>query len=79
MPSFEPTKRKPMNDTKETKDMKPLGIGEIRNYYGGLYIMAKDGSYYWSIEDYNGSEWQEIPYYLFEALCKFEKIKKPNQ
>lgn len=52
-----------------------LEIGEmvhiegIGNYYGGLVITeAKDGKYYWGIENYNGIEWDEISQDLFQML-----------
>ena len=50
----------------------PRQIGEIENYYGGLSVKTEGGKYYWSIEDYNGEHWEEIPATLFEALNTFE-------
>jgi len=43
----------------------------IRNYYGGLEIKEEDGKYYWGIENYNGTKYEEIPKYLYDALVKF--------
>jgi len=50
-------------------------IGGIGNYYGGLDINEVEGRYYWSIEDYDGSRWEEIPEYLYISLNKFEDEK----
>jgi len=47
-------------------------IGEIGNYYGCLEIKQEDGKFYWAIEDYDGTDWEEIPDYLYTALSKFE-------
>ncbi len=48
-------------------------IGNIANFYGGLYFINDEGKYYWGIENYNGTEWEEIPEYLYLALNKFNK------
>jgi len=45
-----------------------FGIG---NYYGGLEIKEEDEKYYWGIENYDGTGYQEIPKYLYDALVKF--------
>ena len=45
-----------------------FGIG---NYYGGLEIKEEDGKYYWGIENYNDTEYEDIPKYLYDALVKF--------
>lgn len=47
-------------------------IGCIGNYYGGLNVRHEDGKYEWSIENYDGESWEEIPKYLYEALIRFE-------
>ena len=47
-------------------------VGKIYNYYGNLNVKVEEGRAYWSIEDYSGFEWQEIPDYLYEALVRFE-------
>ncbi len=49
-----------------------MGIGDIGNYYGGLEVKAVDGKFFWSIEDWDGPLWEEIPKYLYDALIKFE-------
>ena len=47
-------------------------IGGIGNYYGGLSLKEDEGKFYWSIEDWSGEDWEEIPKYLYDALLKFE-------
>jgi len=47
-------------------------IGEIGNYYGGLKVKEEDGKFFWSIENWNGDSWNEIPQYLYDALMKYE-------
>lgn len=46
------------------------------NCYGSLKIKKKSNKYFWSIEDWNSNEWEEIPKYLYNALIKFEKGRK---
>lgn len=48
-------------------------VGDIGNYYGGLGVTTVDGKHYWSIEDWSGCDWQEIPKYLYDALVKFKQ------
>lgn len=55
----------------------PLGIGEIGNYYGGLSVKESDRKYFWSIENWDGDNWEEIPKYLYDALVKFHKESHP--
>jgi len=50
----------------------PHRIGNIGNYYGGLFVMAESGQCYWGIENYDGTDWEEIPESLFCALTAFE-------
>ena len=47
-------------------------IGGIGNYYGGLSIKTEDGKYYWSIENYDGHDWQCIPEKLYRALTAYD-------
>lgn len=47
-------------------------IGTIDNYYGGLYVKAEDGKFFWSIECYSGHYWDEIPERLYRALVDYE-------
>lgn len=46
------------------------GIG---NYYGTLNVTMYEGKAYWSIEDYAGCSWKEIPMSLYNELIKFEQ------
>lgn len=59
-----------------TEEQEGITIGEIGNYYGGLSIKREDGKCYWSIENYDGHEWQEIPQYLYGALALYEKERE---
>jgi hypothetical protein len=45
----------------------PDGIG---NYYGGLNICRVDENCYWSIENYNGDDWSQIPEMLFIEIIR---------
>lgn len=55
-------------------------IGKIGNYYGGLRIKREDGRCYWSIENWDGENWYEIPQYLFDALLRHEEERNsPDQ
>jgi hypothetical protein len=47
-------------------------IGNIGNYYGGLHIKKVNDKFYWSIENYDGHDWEEIPESLYNELIKFE-------
>lgn len=49
-----------------------LAIGCIGNYYGGLAVKQEDGKFWWSIENYDGHFWEEIPESLYLELLKFE-------
>lgn len=53
-----------------------FSVGEIGNYYGGLSVKVEDGKAYWSIENYSGNTWQQIPDYLYAALARFAKNSK---
>jgi len=48
----------------------------ICNFYGSLNIKKERNKYYWSIEDYDGFEWQEIPKYLYDCIFKYSKENK---
>lgn len=49
-----------------------MAITEVRNgpcnNYGNLTIKEEDGKYFWSVEDYDGHDWREIPKYLYHAI-----------
>ena len=54
-------------------------IGYIGNYYGGLSVKTEDGKHYWSIENYDGQIWEEIPESLYRALVEYETARQsPN-
>ncbi len=53
-----------------TAEMRVGGIGNIE---GGLHVQSAEGKYYWGIENWNGTRWEEIPESLYNALVKFEK------
>lgn len=47
-------------------------IGSIGNYYGGLSVKEENGKFFWSIENYSGHDWEEIPESLYLKLMEFE-------
>ena len=58
---------------KDDKDITPAKkAGNIGNYYGGLSIAVSGDKYYWGIENWDGTEWEEIPKYLFDAINRYE-------
>lgn len=64
------------NKMSETK-FNYKAVGEISNYYGGLFIMENEGKYYWLIENYNTdfddlSDWSEIDKELYDSLVAYE-------
>ncbi|MCP4370549.1 MAG: hypothetical protein GY797_20915 [Deltaproteobacteria bacterium] len=59
--------------------MERIKVGEIGNYYGGLSIKEVNGHFFWSIENYNGDDWKEIPRYLYIAIRKYEQERPPNK
>lgn len=52
---------------------KEIEIGTISNYYGGLIIKKEINKYYWAIENWDGTNFQEIPKYLYKVLIKYNK------
>lgn len=48
-------------------------IGNIGNYYGGLVVKEENDKYYWGIEDWDGTYWDEIPKYLYDALLNYQQ------
>ena len=40
------------------------------NYYGCLCTGTLNGKYYWSVENYDGHDWQEIRESLYKELMK---------
>jgi hypothetical protein len=55
-----------------------IRIGEIGNYYGGLFIAKEDSKYYWGIENYDGFFWEEIPEEVYNCLLKYENENNRN-
>ena len=47
-----------------------MRIGQIGNYYGGIYIKTEDGKFYWGIQDYGVMDWEEITEALYNELSK---------
>lgn len=47
-------------------------IGDVCNYYGGVAVCMKDGKYYWSVENYDGHDWEQIPKSLYDELNNFQ-------
>ena len=54
-------------------DMVERDIGSIGNYYGCLAVKVEGGRFFWSIENYDGHNWEEIPKFLFDALIRFDE------
>jgi hypothetical protein len=53
---------------------KQYRIGNISNYYGGLMMRESDGNYFWGIEDWNGIQWEPIPFSMYTCL---KTVAKP--
>ena len=51
-------------------------IGTIGNYYGNLEVKQEGDKYFWSIDDWSGYYWEEIPESLYCALIEFETNRK---
>lgn len=63
-----------------TTEIKEIIIGTINNAYGHLWLRRVDKDcYQWGIENWNGTEWENIPLYLAKALIKFEEQHKEKQ
>lgn len=41
------------------------------NYYGTLDIKEREGEYYWTVENYHGQDWFQIPEELYFALSAY--------
>ena len=54
---------------------KTMPVGSIGNYYGGLHIAEKEGKFYWGIENYDGTYWEEIPESLYSSIASYEHNK----
>lgn len=58
--------------------MEYKAIGEIGNYYGGLFVMEYEGKYYWCIENYDTDfedleDWDEIDKELYDSLIAYQE------
>lgn len=59
------------------EEMKPMKIGTFTNYYySDLLIKRTAEGYFWCTEDWEGTDWQRIPAYLYMALLRYEKGRK---
>lgn len=50
-------------------------IGNIENYYGGLWVKEDEGTFYWSIENFASTFWEEITETLYNELIEFDQHK----
>lgn len=64
--SLDETQEKLMEPREET-------IGNIENYYGGLVVKSENGKFYWSITNYDGDNWDEIPKSLADMVNHLDK------
>jgi hypothetical protein len=56
---------------------KVRSVGNIGNYYGDLSVKKDDdGKFWWSIENWDGHGWEQIPESLYNELIAFED--QPN-
>jgi len=53
-----------------------MEIGTIGNYYGGLSVLKEDGKFFWGIENWDGTHWEEIPESLFNTLIEYENNRE---
>lgn len=51
-------------------------ISHLTGYYGNLQIKQEGGKYYCGIESFDGTNFKEVPEYLYEALYRFEKERE---
>lgn len=47
-------------------------IGTIKNYYADVSVRKEGEKAQWSINNFDGDDWQEIPQYLYDALNRFQ-------
>ncbi len=45
-------------------------LHEIGDYYGGLRVKEEEGKYYWGIENFDGTFYEEISKELYDCLLK---------
>lgn len=53
-------------------DKNAIDVGGIGNYYGGLMISTDGDKFYWGIENWDGTGWDEIPESLYIHLMEFK-------
>lgn len=58
------------------QDRPATEIGDIGNYYGGLWAKIEDGQGFWAIESYDGIEWSPCPLTLCRALLDYEASRQ---
>ena len=56
-----------------------MEIGQIGNYFGGLLIREDSGKFFWGIENWNGTNWEEIPEDIFNALKSYEETRDKSK
>jgi hypothetical protein len=56
-----------------------IDIGEIGNYYGGLSIKEEGDIFYWGIENWDGTFWEEISESLYDELIEHKRVLDNNQ
>ena len=52
-------------------DQNAKDIETIGNHYGCLRFSEFEDKFYWSITDWYGDDWDDIPKYLYDALLKY--------
>jgi hypothetical protein len=58
-------------------DSAATGIGNVWNYYGGVFVIRLEGKCYWGIRgDDDRIGWEEIPEALYDALLAFEESQE---
>lgn len=53
-------------------------IGDIGNYYGGLNVRQEGDKYFWGIENWDGTYWDEIPKQLYDTLVSYEQTRNES-
>lgn len=55
-----------------------IRIGEIGNYYGGLYVKKKKKEFFFGIENYSGTHWELISESLYNQLLDHNDSSEGN-
>jgi len=54
-------------------EAKETRVGNINNYYGGLYVKQEENKYFWCIKcGFNIDKWEEISESLYLELLKMK-------